>query len=135
MIEINLLPWRKMKAQQIKKNYVIFFSVIVVFVLASAMLIKQWKFSISNQKVITHQTYSMPMHATHSAIKNLKYVGYIHQQNKIWGIITLAQEAAQDVQVGMVIPEDDLSVISIDENKIVLSDSEKQHYVVTKSDG
>jgi len=133
-MEINLLPWREKNLQQQKINYSILIVTAITFIVSAFWLGHQYSFLNVpatyfpvETKIVKH------INKKNHTPKYLKYVGYIRQQNIIWGIISLAQEAAQDVQVGKLIPEEDLRVISIDENKMVLLDNEKKRYVIKKS--
>ncbi len=124
MMNINLLPWRmyqRARARRIKKIGWIGLWVCVLLIMLFNKnifhLAKPPQLQQKNQKkiikpaIISLQTVSL---------KQLKFIGFIQQNNIIWALISLPNGVTQVVVIGDIIGKEHARVLNISEQGIDL---------------
>jgi Tfp pilus assembly protein PilP len=137
MVEINLLPWRGYLRAKQKKNRLLGLA-IVLFALACGwyflQIMAQHKMAEAKSKTIkqmpsTQHQVQQP-HA-YSVLHEIKFVGYLRQQNRQWGLVKLPNGVVRDVQVGTVLMPSGARVLSITPTKMIVILPDHQQWVVS----
>jgi hypothetical protein len=117
MMTINLLPWRDhLRARRLRKK-----------MLARGMGI--FLLCMAGSGFFWHQPRvplpevvpaSLPLtDTTESDLQKMRFVGYVHQQSRTWGLLLLPNGKTEDVQLGMTVGHDGARVSAIEEKHII----------------
>ena len=118
MKEINLLARCVVRRQNRKKSFFWFF-MIVLFVIG----LSYYRPAKKIQPVL-----SSPVHKENLSRPPLKWVGYLHDNSRMIGLIKLPKGVIQEVEIGSIIDVNQL-VVSMDESGVVVINNGKKEKI------
>jgi hypothetical protein len=121
--EINLLPWR---AQQRTERWrrIIFLVVGVALILTGGIA---W-FEILNPAVSIATT--APIVHANLSFQQVKFVGYVQENKRTWGLLLFPNGETKEVQVGTMLSSLGAWVASINEKQLILVFANKHRRVL-----
>jgi Tfp pilus assembly protein PilN len=130
MIEINLLPWRAYRRQQQKKSKILLLigSALFVGLLVSGYLLLTTK-TAAPQKKFPHLPQSVQQDM--QEFQHIQFVGYLHQQDRTWGVLQLANGVLHEVQLGEKIANTKATVLMITQQQLVIGLMDHQRILFT----
>ena len=120
MITMNLLPWRDhLRAQQMQKKLRWCGFGVLLFCIAVGV-------GLFGFLPMTTRPTTMPdpvpvFDKVRSDLQKIRFVGYVHQERRTWGLLLLPNGKTEAVQVGAAVGHDGARVSSIDEKHLVFT--------------
>ena len=126
MIAINLLPWRDhRRLRQALRNKLITGAGVVLIVLMLAV----WYWHSQPSPVVIRVPSPVSVIETlPGELQQIHFVGYVHAEAQIWGLLVLPNGKTEAVQVGTQAAA--MQVKSIDEKHLILLLSNHQSYTL-----
>jgi hypothetical protein len=105
MVEINLLPWREFsRVKKLRLQKLGIFILAIISICALALVVWLFEINISNAKNLPLVNPSAQKDAQLiETLQKIKYVGYLQQDKRIWGLVIALDGKVQVVEVGGVI--------------------------------
>jgi hypothetical protein len=117
MVEINLLPWREYAAARTRTKFKIILGATLIFL---AVIVSAVIFLCRRDPPVR---LAPPLAASDTRIeqlKKIKYVGYLHHQQRMWALISMPDGKILDARAGSVI-RGTCRIISLNETELVLA--------------
>jgi hypothetical protein len=113
MIEINLLPWREhQRLRQLQRKGMLC-GLVMTVLLAGAGCFRYWQ-----SRNVSVPAAIPVIDQWQSDLQQVRFVGFLHQQKRIWALILLPDGKTVDVQVGSIVM-DGGRVTAINEKNVV----------------
>jgi Tfp pilus assembly protein PilN len=132
MLEINLLPWREQQRSRQRKQ--VWLSSGIALVLLALIASVPRHFTAARPPTNTAVTTTAINHATvdvQQKLDQIKFVGFVRQGVRVWGLLLLANGETREVRMGANIPGMDARIVSINQQRIIVSSLDKRNYVLT----
>jgi hypothetical protein len=132
MTTINLLPWReRLRTQRMQIKLRLYGFGMLLFCIAVGVGLF-WFLPVTTQAAVMPDPISV-VDKVKSDLQKVRFVGYVHQQHRTWGLLLLPDGKTEDVQVGAVVGNDGARVRSIDEKHLVFMLPNHSRYTLTLS--
>jgi hypothetical protein len=118
MVEINLLPWREYAAARTRTKFKIILGAALIFL---AVIVSAVIFLCRRDPPVRLATPLLAVSDTRiEQLKKIKYVGYLHHQQRMWALISMPDGKILDARAGSVI-RGTCRIISLNETELVLA--------------
>ncbi len=129
MIEINLLPNNKRKIH-VKNFWIVFYGIILIVIPIWIGMHFVWQKKMTEKNKPHHflRTIANPQKnaVQQDSLHHFKYIGYIHNANKIWGIILLPNQKSIAISVGSKVGYKSAYVEKITEKTLYINENGKR---------
>jgi hypothetical protein len=129
MIEINLLPWREHQRRRQLQNKIILCGFFVVLLLAALGCYRYWQ-----PRSVIVSVFAPPaipvVEKWQGDLQQIRFIGFVHQQKRIWALLLLPDGKTADVQVGGIVMNK-VRVAAINEQHVVFALPNHQFFTVS----
>lgn len=122
MVEINLLPWRQSLRSQKKKTRWLFGGVtgIIFLLIAIGCYVVFIQQTANKQQPVLAEKNN-----DNVFLQQIKFIGYLHQEQRKWGIVLLPNGKTQEVQTGTWLADFHICVVFVSEKEMKIAKSDK----------
>jgi hypothetical protein len=129
MIEINLLPWREHQRRHQLQNKIILCVFFVVLLLVAAGGYWYWRSCCVSVSVPAPVIIPV-VEQWQSDLQQIRFIGFVHQESRIWALLLLPDGKTVEVQVGSFVMGG-ARVTAINEKQVVFALPHQQFFTVT----
>lgn len=135
MLVINLLPWRQAARIKKRRRYILFAGVaMVVLLFGIGLFAVPWHRDVKSIVSTVSQKSNNDVDIQYQQIlKHMKFVGYVREPRRTWGLLLMANGQTIDVHVGSAVGSDGVKVTNINDQQVVFILPNKHIFVLPLS--
>jgi hypothetical protein len=127
MIEINLLPWREHLRRRQMQNKIILYGLFVLLLLVGTGC--YWYGSQRSVRAL--EPVRLPVvDQWQSNLQQIRFIGFVRQEKRIWALLSLSDGKVADVQVGSFVMGG-ARVMTINEKQVVFALPHQQFFTAS----